>query len=859
MGNEREEQIKKVVKNAFCSTEYIFYRVRGQVAKFLDFAQRRYDEAAANPCDILVVCNDEQKSETFCIKLLEAARDTGIFHKGFVMYHLDQLYNTELSVSDIQEKYSILIVYGGNESSVREKHLKKLTEQLCKNDMGDLSFIFCVNEAGAAVLDDGQLYGSFFENKNILSVNLNKTDEDEIYEQLTEMLDKDGYTYTQEFLNGTRSYISMAYPGTPSKDSLFAGLYSQVVRNALFHGSKNMDVECAPVYHERPALVRKPEAPSSREFGSNRREKENVLFLTMSTMNSPTMYKYKGANEEAARFIGISQLEPGTKNVLYQLAQKGEKLDRIVIVESHDTRVREVADIADGFWKESGYEDYAKSAVCFYKQRIRDYIGGKKNKKVLIKSRKVIPGYAGWETDFRQQCEDMFHIRYSDEELRTLFYDIPTYAKENEKREGAYREESLELFMEIIRGIKGEAEEEETREIQLYVDTQGGARSAIQQINAVLELLKDQNVTIMGRYAIPNFNYRDQNAVNEIREVGEAYKSYELVSSMTEFRQYGRGKGLAEFFHKNDDELTGKVTAVIQKISGAIAICNISEFETALQEMRELDEETDHGEKLNSQLRLVFQDIVSDYRELLSENRTAFDAVKWCVKRYYYQQAITLIESRMPKMLVECGLLEYDKVEKPKEISEVIYVYNKGKKIKKMKILEKIEEAEYKGKKCCLYTLEDLCINNKSKDNLNVTWKPDENYLFEQWIYSNQYSEKKDGNTKVKYFGVDMDLSDDLSGKFMEIKEQFGKHKCRRLQVILLKSNYALSYEGFDRNIRGNDSNQKLFRMFSALSAMLKEARNEINHANSEISEAQIRNALEAYIEIGEMLKLNEV
>ena len=68
---------------------------------------------------------------------------------------------------------------------------------------------------------------------------------------------------------------------------------------------------------------------------------------------------------------------------------------------------------------------------------------------------------------------------------------------------------------------------------------QGGIRSAVSQIDAVLELLKDRNVNIKGRYAIKGYR-QDVEKVYAVKLVDDEYKAYELVSAMTEFKRYGR-------------------------------------------------------------------------------------------------------------------------------------------------------------------------------------------------------------------------------------------------------------------------------------------------------------------------------
>ena len=64
------------------------------------------------------------------------------------------------------------------------------------------------------------------------------------------------------------------------------------------------------------------------------------------------MYQYKSeeTGDNCFYCVGISQLEPGTKQVLYRLALEGKKLHRIVIVESEEARQNEINGIDADFW-----------------------------------------------------------------------------------------------------------------------------------------------------------------------------------------------------------------------------------------------------------------------------------------------------------------------------------------------------------------------------------------------------------------------------------------------------------------------------------------------------------------------------
>lgn len=247
----------------------------------------------------------------------------------------------------------------------------------------------------------------------------------------------------------------------------------------------------------------KIEMPPCREIIHSEDKEENVLFIFLSILNEVKMYQYKSeeTGDNCFYCVGISQLEPGTKQVLYRLALEGKKLHRIVIVESEEARQNEINGIDADFWDDpEEMTDKIHSAVCFYKQRIKDYIRRNNDKPILIDENTLIK-----PSEIKQK-ELPADIEYTEEEIRTLFYDVPvSNGKKSDNTSIQFQENSLEEFMDIIEAIKGNGK----KPINLYIDTQGGFRTSTQQMNAILELLKNQNVNIAAKYAT-DFNKKMQ-------------------------------------------------------------------------------------------------------------------------------------------------------------------------------------------------------------------------------------------------------------------------------------------------------------------------------------------------------------
>ena len=205
--------------------------------------------------------------------------------------------------------------------------------------------------------------------------------------------------------------------------------------------------------------------------------------------------------------------------------------------------------------------------------------------------------------------------------------------------------------VEIIRSIY--AEKEPGDEFKLWIDTQGGFRNITLVRNAIISLLKSDNIEPSGIYSV-KFSRGEplQKIINET----ETYKIFQFVSGINEFSRYGRAEQLEDYYDSISPENTPKVIRKMKDITEAIQMCNMIEFEKYLKELKNLvKNRSDASEK--ELLDIFWKQIENDYGQLLEESCTGLDIVEWFYKKKFYQQAITYIESKLPREWVERGIL----------------------------------------------------------------------------------------------------------------------------------------------------------------------------------------------------------
>lgn len=500
---------------------------------------------------------------------------------------------------------------------------------------------------------------------------------------------------------------------------------------------------------------------------------KNILLLSMSTLNrnlKVNKYIYSASERE---IYGISQLEPITK---FLITNMNVKLEKVVIMASDDAIKPD--------------KNYKISACDFYLARIYNYLKDKK--------KQISEDIANFENaDYskivvEQSKTTIKEINYSNEHSGTKyklfgieFVIVPM------------KEELISFFFDVIDQIQS------TDGTKLYMDMQGGDRNAIAQMNAIVGLLEGENVEIAGRYAM---GYHADQEFNPIKEVSSNYSTYALISAMQAFKKYGRGQSLIEYFKKNDNEFVQKLLQAIKTASDSIRLCDIDGFDNALQIISDL--RPSFRTLTNTEIDIVYKDIVEDYGDMLLNTHGGYlRKIEWCIKKGYIQQALTIVESKMPEYLFDKGVIIFE--------------------------WDKIVKAE-NGEKKDIKTWFDDDIYKKDYQSLK-------HFAVEILFFNNWYSKS--------HFGVvdRFDNVEDLLNEFYDDRVNWVRfNKKRPNQVTIIPSIVP--------------SCKKYLSAFMKLHCYLKEQRNIVNHGSSSCERKSIKELttkLEMYVELGRKI-INE-
>lgn len=312
---------------------------------------------------------------------------------------------------------------------------------------------------------------------------------------------------------------------------------------------------------------------------------KNVLLLAMSTLGreiKDNYYRY----QDGEVFTAQSQLEPITHMLSDERKKKGERLDKIIILETDETLQP---------------HDGKKSAVGFYKERVG---------------------------------------RFLDETVE--YVDIPI--NENEPAEGIRKATSIILQ-------EHEEQKKINGEMNLWIDTQGGFRDVVMVFNAIISLLREQGIEPEGIYSIRYSNTNTEENPCPIINQTKKYDIFKFVSAMQEFMDFGKATGFKKYYGEKND-----FVQAIDGIADAIQMCQPQKFEEALQKFAYYLK-SGHYKNDDPYLQIFVEFMKNDYGILLEEPDNTIEQVRWCVRKEFYQQAMTIYIEKMPKYYHEKGLV----------------------------------------------------------------------------------------------------------------------------------------------------------------------------------------------------------
>ena len=490
----------------------------------------------------------------------------------------------------------------------------------------------------------------------------------------------------------------------------------------------------------------------------------NVLLLALSTVSNGKLNCFSYQYRDEPSFNGYYQLEPIPKFLNEKLEkEKQEHLDYIITLNTKEVNSSVLDTVICNSKNGIEYEFCNITAKIFFE-------------KMLCNGQKAF-----------QQIPKIISIPIDVDDI------IP----------------GIILAMNQLRKLK-----EKSNDFNLYIDMHGGPRNTQMTFQTILSLLKHESIYPSSIYTI----IMNKSKPNTIKDDTKYFDYIDFVSGMNEFLNFGKPISIKSLNNLNDLSLRD-FTEKANQIADALTLCDMSAFQKSLEDMsnwlnnREI--------KQDSLLELFIKNIRMDYGVLLKENHDVIDEIQWCLTKGYLQQALTLIESKMPEELFKKGIFHYDE----NFMVEIKKDPNKS----KIKVKDAIECA---------------------KAMQHREWESDINFIFIKWIKALNIFDKDDNGKQIifelnkthqEYLNFSMQSTPNFNNKvFLTISYK----KNVLLKVMLKKGIYIDQYL------------QDMCMRFLILHYTLKQERNIANHAIGErkTNVYDIKEAIAGYIDLARIL-----
>ena len=345
---------------------------------------------------------------------------------------------------------------------------------------------------------------------------------------------------------------------------------------------------------------------------------KNVLLLCLSPLKeTPNVSDYWcSVNEEnSVELKGVMTNEAPAKEVISRLMTEGNRLDKIVMICSD--AVRGPVSLSD-----SGSENmrnYLSDMEGFLSQSMEDCL-------------------KDTHTGFYRQLVDAYVKRtdgndiYRDSPIEYVQIEIADFTEDDGVSKAV-----IEAADKAVDFDDGDSD------IRLFIDFNGGQRYVAFMILAIANLLKIRHVRI-GQVLTMNYENKVDNRVS-IQDMKPVFSSFDLVSGINEYVNYGRIKTLKKYFRGAKEK---KILEEMERFSNNLQLCRtglVMNDRKGLKEM--LENYAPSSDTTYTQLfSYVLGDILAAYGALLTGDLP--DVIIWCVEKDYIQQALTFATEEMP-------------------------------------------------------------------------------------------------------------------------------------------------------------------------------------------------------------------
>jgi len=232
-------------------------------------------------------------------------------------------------------------------------------------------------------------------------------------------------------------------------------------------------------------------------------------------------------------------------------------------------------------------------------------------------------------------------------------------------------QKNMKNLHQLLSTMKENADDE----IHLYVDIHGFSPEESYIFLSFFFALNDSANSKIHIESINSLNDIPNGFLYRISDARKRYNVERLLSGINAFSKYGKADMISDYWRESgiNSPAIERMMFAMNSIDVGISLCNIEVLEQGIKTFCTIVNEDNgplNGSEEEMFLMTLKQGIIADYGPLVSSPDGKFsylDLVRWAFNKGLYQPAITIIESRFPKFLVENGLFYYARNEEEKK------------------------------------------------------------------------------------------------------------------------------------------------------------------------------------------------
>ncbi len=288
-----------------------------------------------------------------------------------------------------------------------------------------------------------------------------------------------------------------------------------------------------------------------------------------------------------------------------------------------------------------------ESAIV-YVQRMLSEAGESLSKIFLIVSESVKSGKVQPENEFG----DVTHLEFLTRRIAKEFPQLAErFSIQDYSEEGAGStklETNILQTAGIADAVTDFANQFADEKVIVHADMTGGFRHTSMLMLSIIQLLKYRGVeTGEVLYSEPGSRV--------VYRMTEIQRMFSLITGADEFVKFGSVEALNEYFGKNPPPAVKALLEAMNRFSDAIKICRTSAIEAELvnlgKHIKTFRERPDKD--LKSELfAKIIDTIEREYGHLIDGSASRLEIIRWCMRKDFWQQAMTLCTEWLPEEIV---------------------------------------------------------------------------------------------------------------------------------------------------------------------------------------------------------------